>query len=118
MFAAFMLASTILVRVQGKRCGPFQPLPLLKVLVKHDPDLVFSKDDRGETPLHLAAEWSHKDVAEFLLANKYPEDKKYCHNALVFAPDKTVLQSLKEIETFDKAKVIPQEYINWLDKYV
>jgi ankyrin repeat protein len=45
-------------------------LEMLKVLVKHDPDLVFSKDDRGETPLHLAAEWSHKDVAEFLLANK------------------------------------------------
>jgi type III restriction enzyme len=55
---------------------------------------------------------------EFLLANKYPEDKKYCHNALVFAPDKTVLQSLKEIETFDKAKVIPQEYINWLDTHL
>jgi len=55
---------------------------------------------------------------EFLLANKYPEDKKYCHNALVFAPDKTVLQSLKEIETFDKSKVIPPEYINWLDTHL
>jgi len=52
---------------------------------------------------------------EFLLANKYPKDPRYCHNALVFAPDKTVLQSLKEIETFDKSKVIPPEYINWLD---
>ena len=52
---------------------------------------------------------------EFLLANKYPEDKAYCHNALVFAPDKTVLQSLKEILTFDKSKVIPPEYVNWLD---
>lgn len=52
---------------------------------------------------------------EFLLANKYPKDEKYCHNALVFAPDKTVLQSLKEIETFDKSKVIPPEYVNWLD---
>ena len=30
---------------------------------------------------------------EFLLANKYPKDKRFCHNALVFAPDKTVLQS-------------------------
>ena len=29
---------------------------------------------------------------EFLLANKYPKDKRFCHNALVFAPDKTVLQ--------------------------
>lgn len=52
---------------------------------------------------------------EFLLANKYPKDVRYCHNALVFAPDKTVLQSLKEIETFDKSKVVPPEYVNWLE---
>lgn len=52
---------------------------------------------------------------EFLLANKYPKSDKYCHNALVFAPDKTVLQSLKEIQTFDKSKVIPPEYVNWLE---
>ncbi len=52
---------------------------------------------------------------EFLLASKWPEDEKYCHNALVFAPDKTVLQSLKEIVTFDKSKVVPPEYVNLLD---
>lgn len=52
---------------------------------------------------------------EFLLANKYPKDERYCHNALVFAPDKTVLQSLKEIETFNKSKVIPPEYVNWIE---
>ena len=34
---------------------------------------------------------------EFLLAKKYPKEARYCHNALVFAPDKTVLQSLREI---------------------
>ena len=55
---------------------------------------------------------------EFLLANKFPKDERYCHNALVFAPDKTVLQSLKEIETFDKSKVIPPEYVNWLDTHL
>lgn len=44
---------------------------------------------------------------EFLLAKKYPRDKRFCHNALVFAPDKTVLQSLREIMTFDKTKVVP-----------
>lgn len=38
---------------------------------------------------------------EFLVANKFPKDPHFCHNALVFAPDKTVLQSLKEIQTFD-----------------
>ncbi len=52
---------------------------------------------------------------EFLLANKFPKSEQYCHNALVFAPDKTVLQSLKEILTFDKSKVIPPEYVNWLE---
>lgn len=52
---------------------------------------------------------------EFLLANKYPKDKRFCHNALVFAPDKTVLQSLKEIMTFDKSLVVPQEYARVLD---
>ena len=52
---------------------------------------------------------------EFLLANKYPKDKRFCHNALVFAPDKTVLQSLREIITFDKTKVVPLEYAKVLD---
>jgi hypothetical protein len=52
---------------------------------------------------------------EFLLAGKYPKDKRFCHNALVFAPDKTVLQSLREIVTFDKRKVLPKEYADRLD---
>lgn len=55
---------------------------------------------------------------EFLLANKYPKDPKYCHNALVFAPDKTVLHSLKEIQTFDKSLVVPIEYINVLNSNI
>ena len=52
---------------------------------------------------------------EFLLANKFPRDKRFCHNALVLAPDKTVLDSLREIFTFDKSKVVPKEYLNFLD---
>lgn len=53
---------------------------------------------------------------EFLLANKYPRDKRFCHNALVFAPDKTVLQTLaNEIIDFDKTLVLPPEYANVLD---
>lgn len=55
---------------------------------------------------------------EFLLANKFPKDGRFCHNALVFAPDKTVLHSLKEIKTFDKSKVVPPEYVNWLDTHL
>lgn len=53
---------------------------------------------------------------EFLLAKKYPKDKRFCHNALVFAPDKTVLESLREIMTFDKTKVVPPEYASVLDQ--
>ncbi|MEW5571483.1 TnsA endonuclease N-terminal domain-containing protein [Rossellomorea marisflavi] len=52
---------------------------------------------------------------EFLLANKFPKDKRFCHNAIVFAPDKTVLESLREIQTFDRSKVVPPEYLAWLD---
>jgi len=52
---------------------------------------------------------------EFLLAKKYPKAKRFCHNALVFAPDKTVLESLREIMTFDKTKVVPPEYASVLD---
>lgn len=51
---------------------------------------------------------------EFLLANKFSKDARFCKNALVFAPDKTVLQSLKEIQTFDLDLVIPPEYANFL----
>lgn len=53
---------------------------------------------------------------EFLLANKFPNDERFCHNALVFAPDKTVLQSLKEIPTFDKSFVVPPEYVSVIDQ--
>ena len=52
---------------------------------------------------------------EFLLAKKYPKDPRFCHNAIVFAPDTTVLQSLREIQEFDKAKVLPPEYARSLE---
>ena len=55
---------------------------------------------------------------EFLLAKKYPKDKRFCHNALVFAPDKTVLESLREIMTFDKTLVVPPEYARVLDSNI
>lgn len=55
---------------------------------------------------------------EFLLADRYPKDPRFCHNALVFAPDKTVLQSLKEIQTFDKSLVVPKEYSRVLDSNI
>lgn len=55
---------------------------------------------------------------EFLLANKFPKDDRYCQNALVFAPDKTVLYSLKEIESFDLTRVVPPEYVNFLTTHL
>lgn len=55
---------------------------------------------------------------EFLLAKKYPKDPRFVHNALVFAPDKTVLESLREIVTFDKTLVVPPEYARVLDANV
>jgi len=55
---------------------------------------------------------------EFLLGNKFEKDARYCHNALVFAPDKTVLQSLREIESFDLTRVVPPEYVNFLTTHL
>lgn len=55
---------------------------------------------------------------EFLVANKNPKDKRFCHNALVFAPDKTVLESLREIVTFNKSLVVPPEYARVLDSNI
>jgi ankyrin repeat protein len=45
-------------------------LAKVKVLLKDNANLVFSKDEIGRTPLHAAAVRGRKDVAELLLANK------------------------------------------------
>lgn len=55
---------------------------------------------------------------EFLLGNKFEKDERYCHNALVFAPDKTVLQALREIESFDLSRVVPPDYVNFLTTHL
>lgn len=52
---------------------------------------------------------------EFLLANKFPRDPRFCHNVLIFAPDLTVLQSLREILSIDKTFILPPEYVRVLD---
>lgn len=41
----------------------------VKTLLKDNPNLVFSKDTNGLTPLFFAVSFGHKDVAELLLAN-------------------------------------------------
>jgi|HubBroStandDraft_6_1064221.scaffolds.fasta_scaffold759160_1 ankyrin repeat protein len=45
-------------------------LEKVKALLKDNPDLIFSKDNIGGTPLHQAAFKGHTDVAELLLASK------------------------------------------------
>lgn len=53
---------------------------------------------------------------EFLLANKYPRNPLYCHNAIIFVPDRTVRESvIADVQNLDKSKVVPQEYLSWLD---
>jgi hypothetical protein len=48
-----------------------------KALVKEHPELVNSQDSyASQTPLHLAVEYGHKDVAELLLANKADVEAK------------------------------------------
>ncbi len=48
-----------------------------KALLQANPDLVFSQaSESSQTPLHLAAEYGHKDVAELLLANKADVEAK------------------------------------------
>src|ERR1019366_8705721 len=44
-------------------------LAKVQALLKGNPRLVFSKDDLGMAPLHIAASAGHKDVAEALLAS-------------------------------------------------
>jgi ankyrin repeat protein len=45
-------------------------LATVKALLKDNPDLVLDKDSHGLTPLHGAAGFGHKAVAELLIPNK------------------------------------------------
>ena len=51
---------------------------------------------------------------DFVLSFYHPDDKRFAKNALVFAPDTTIIESLKEIKTFDYTQVVPKEYQNLL----
>lgn len=51
---------------------------------------------------------------EFVLATTYPDDSRFAKNVLVFAPDTTIIESLKEIKSFDYSRVLPKEYQNVL----
>jgi len=49
---------------------------------------------------------------DFVLSYYHQDDKRFGKNALVFAPDTTIIESLKEIKAFDYSKVLPSEYQN------
>lgn len=47
---------------------------------------------------------------DFVLSYYHSSDERFAKNALVFAPDTTIIESLKEIKTFDYTRVLPKEY--------
>lgn len=47
---------------------------------------------------------------DFVLSFYHPEDNRFAKNILVFAPDTTIIESLKEIKNFDYDLVLPKEY--------
>jgi type III restriction enzyme len=52
---------------------------------------------------------------EFVLSWKHPDDPRFAKNALVFCPDLTIIESLREIQELDRSRVMPGEYVNFLD---
>lgn len=51
---------------------------------------------------------------DFVLSFHHPHDDRFAKNILVFAPDTTIIDSLKEIKTFDYTKVLPKSFHNIL----
>jgi ankyrin repeat protein len=57
-------------------CGPihdaarYGDLQKIEALLKDNPELIFSKDNYGNTPLYIAASTGNKGAAKLLLANK------------------------------------------------
>jgi len=52
---------------------------------------------------------------EFVLSWKHPDDPRFARNALVFCPDLTIIESLREIQELDRSRIMPGEYVNFLD---
>jgi len=51
---------------------------------------------------------------DFVLSFYHKDDERFAKNALVFAPDTTIIESLKEIKTFNYSRVLPREYENFI----
>jgi len=52
---------------------------------------------------------------DFVLSWKHPDDPRFAKNSLVFCPDLTIIESLREIQELDRSRVMPGEYVNFLD---
>ncbi len=75
--AAFVLVVVALIGLVG--CNKVRAiddavkrgdLETVKALIKANPDLVFSKDNNGQTPLHFAAGKDHMEMVKLLLTYK------------------------------------------------
>ena len=69
--AVFALAaSSYAIGADIYYAAAFGNLGELRALLKDNPALVFSRDNFGNTPLHVAVDRGQKDAAELLLINK------------------------------------------------
>src|SRR5438876_8977501 len=81
-------------------------LAKVQALLKQNPDLVFSKDDHGNTPLHLAAVKGHKVIAELLLAKHADVNDKENHgNTPLHLAAVKSYKEVAELLLANKAKV-------------
>ncbi|CAI2371647.1 unnamed protein product [Moneuplotes crassus] len=47
-------------------CAERDFMDVLKLLCEHQKDLIYTQDDEGNTPLHIASLWSHMGILEYL----------------------------------------------------
>ena len=77
--AAFLLvlsSSNLALAGQIHEAVKNNDLAKVRSLIQDSPDLVFSKDEDGFTPLHLAAANGYRDMAELLVTNKADPNAK------------------------------------------
>jgi ankyrin repeat protein len=88
----------------------------VKALLKTGPDLVSGKDDFSRTPLHYAAQYGHRAVAELLLSNKAEVNAKdnYGQTPLHYAAQygrkdvaELLLSNKADVNAITKSRVTP-----------
>ena len=80
-----------------------------------------NSDSDYSNQVYALTMWTWKTVLmtvfilyETVLSYYHNTDKRFAKNFVVFAPDTTIIESLKEIKSFDCHLVIPKEYSNAL----